>query len=63
MSETADGITAWFKVLVGLHPGSVLSPLMFNTTMEVTSREITGGLPWNYCVQTNYYIWRKVKMS
>ena len=32
-AETAvrarDGITDWFKVLVGLHQGSVLNPLLF----------------------------------
>jgi len=44
--RTGDGITYWFKVLVGLHQGSVLSPLLFITVMEVISREIRGGLPW-----------------
>ena len=43
--RTADGITDWFKVLVGLHQESVLSPLLFITVMEVLSREISGGLP------------------
>ena len=42
---TADGIIDWFKVLVDLHQGSVLSPLLFSTVMEVISREIPGGLP------------------
>ena len=44
--RTADGLTDWFKVLVGLHQGSVLSPLLFMTVMQVISREISGGLPW-----------------
>ena len=41
----ADGITDWSKVLIGLHQGSVLSPLLFITVMEVICREISGGLP------------------
>ena len=44
--RTANGITDWFKVLIGLHQGSVLSPLLFITILEVISREISGGLPW-----------------
>ena len=42
--RTAYGITDWFKVLVGLHQGSVLSTLLFITVMEVINREINEGL-------------------
>ena len=31
---------------MGLHQGSVLSPLLFIIVMDVISREIRGGLPW-----------------
>ena len=44
--QTEDGLTDWFKILVGLHQGSVLSPLLFIIVMDVISREIRGGLPW-----------------
>ena len=44
--KTEDGLTDWFKILVGLHQGSVLSPLLFIIVMDVISREIRGGLPW-----------------
>jgi hypothetical protein len=49
-SETAvrtdSGLTEWFKVLVGLHQGSVLNPLLFIIVMDVITREVRGGLPW-----------------
>ena len=31
---------------VGLHQGSVLSPLLFIIVMDVITREIQDGLPW-----------------
>ena len=44
--KTEDGLTDWFNILVGLHQGSVLSPLLFIIVMDVISREIRGSLPW-----------------
>ena len=41
---TSDDITDWFKILEGLHQGTVLSPLQFITVMEFTSREISERL-------------------
>ena len=34
-----------FNVKVGLHQGSVLSPLLFVIVMEMISRELRAGLP------------------
>ena len=34
-----------FNVKVGLHQGSVLSPLLFAIVMEMISRELRAGLP------------------
>ncbi len=44
--RTEDGDSEWFDVLVGLHQGSALSPLLFIIVMGVISREIKDGLPW-----------------
>ena len=35
-----------FKVEVGVHQGSVLSPLLFILVLEALSRELRTGLPW-----------------
>ena len=35
-----------FEVKVGVHQGSVLSPLLFIIVMEALSNEFRVGLPW-----------------
>jgi len=35
-----------FKVKVGMHQGSALSPLLFVMVMEALSREFRVALPW-----------------
>ena len=35
-----------FKVKVGVHQGSVLSPILFVIVLEALSREFRGSLPW-----------------
>jgi hypothetical protein len=35
-----------FEVQVGVHQGSVLSPLLFIIVLEALSKEFRGGLPW-----------------
>ena len=35
-----------FNVEVGMHQGSVLSPLLFILVLEALSREFRSGLPW-----------------
>ena len=43
--RTAEGDSKAFNVKVGLHQGSVLSPLLFLIVMEMISRELRAGLP------------------
>ena len=40
-----DGDSDSFEVKVGLHQGSVLSPLLFMIVMDVVCREMRVGLP------------------
>jgi len=42
--ETTEGDSKAFNVKVGLHQGSVLSPLLFVVVMEMISRELRAGL-------------------
>ena len=35
-----------FEVKVGVHQGSVLSPLLFNIVLEALSREFHLSCPW-----------------
>lgn len=44
--KTDDSLGKWFDVQVGLHQGSALSPLLFIVVLEMISKEIRGGLPW-----------------
>ena len=43
--STYAGLSESFEVTVGLHPGSVLSPLLFAAVMDVVSGEARSGLP------------------
>ncbi|XP_063381902.1 uncharacterized protein LOC134668350 [Cydia fagiglandana] len=40
------GISRAFEVKVGVHQGSVLSPLLFNLVMDYLTRNIPSPLPW-----------------
>ena len=43
--RTTEGDSKAFSVKVGLHQGSVLSPLLLVIVMEMISRELRAGLP------------------
>ena len=43
--RTDAGLSESFKVKVGLHQGSVLSPPLFAAVMDVVSSKATSGLP------------------
>ena len=44
--KTRDGESDGFEVMVGVHQGSVLSPLLFIIVLEALSKEFRVGLPW-----------------
>ena len=41
-----EGFSKEFEVKVGVHQGSVLSPLLFIIVLEAVSRELRAGVPW-----------------
>ena len=43
--RTNAGLSECFEVKVGLHQGSVLSPLLFAAVMDVISSKARSGLP------------------
>ena len=43
--RTTEGDSKAFNVKVGLHQGSVLSPVLFVIVMKIISREVRAGLP------------------
>ena len=44
--RVSDGYSDEFGVGVGVHQGSVLSPLLFIIVLEALSREFRTGCPW-----------------
>ena len=43
-----EGYSEEFKVKVGVHQGSVLSPLLFIIVLEALSREFRSRVPWEH---------------
>jgi hypothetical protein len=44
--KTMAVISKWFHIVVGVHQGSVLSPLLFITVMDEVVTEVRKGVPW-----------------
>ena len=44
--RVGEGYNEEFEVKVGVHQGSVLSPLLFIIVLEALSREFRSGVPW-----------------
>ena len=44
--RVGEGYSEEFEVKVGVHQGSVLSPLLFIIVLEALSREFHSGVPW-----------------
>ena len=44
--HVGHGFSKEFEVKVGVHQGSVLSPLLFIIVIEALSREFRAGVPW-----------------
>ena len=44
--HVGEGYSEEFEVKVGVHQGSVLSPLLFIIVLEALSREFCSGVPW-----------------
>ena len=44
--RTVYGNSGCFEVKVGMHQGSILSPLLFVIAMEAISRQYSVALPW-----------------
>ena len=58
--RTDAGLSESFEVTVGLHQGSVLSPLLFAAVMDVVSSEVRSGLPSEFMAPTMEQLGRRV---
>ena len=56
VSMLVRGTEKEFEVKVGVHQGSVLSPLLFIIVLEVFSREFRCGVPWEDLYADNLVI-------
>ena len=54
--RVGDGYSEEFGVGVGVHQGSVLSPLLFIIVLEALSREFRTGCPWELLYADNLII-------
>ncbi|PWZ23228.1 hypothetical protein Zm00014a_014561 [Zea mays] len=43
-----------FKIRIGLHQGSALSPYLFSLVMDEVIRDLQGNIPWCMLLQMLY---------
>src|SRR5580698_5591187 len=56
-----QGESKEFEVKVGVHQGSVLSPLLFCIVLEALSREFREGLPWELLYADDFTLMAETK--
>ena len=54
--RVGEGYSEEFEVKVGVHQGSVLSPLLFIIVLEALSREFCSGVPWEDLYANDLFI-------
>jgi len=59
--RTVCGNSSGFEVKVGMHQGSVLSPLLFVVVMEAISREFRVALPWELLYADDFVLIAETK--
>ena len=58
-----SGESKEFEVKVGVHQGSVLSPLLFVIVLEALSMVFREGLPWELLYADDLVIWAETKFE
>jgi hypothetical protein len=58
--RTSDGDTNDFKINIGLHQGSALSPYLFALVMDEVTRDIQVGIPWCMLFADDMFWWMRV---
>ena len=56
--QVGEGLNDDFEVKVGVHQGSVLSPLLFIIVFEALSREFRAGAPWQMTLSLLQTFWK-----
>ena len=54
--KTKNGESMQFDVDVGVHQGSVLSPLLFILVLDVIAKDLGRGLPWEMLIADDLVI-------
>ena len=55
--RTSHGETDPFKIKVGLHQGSALSPFLFVMVLDTKNETCRRGIPWELLLQITWRLW------